>query len=183
MPGARIKRGERVTLRTCEREDVPFLQRSVNPEVRYQLGNPIRNREQFEDRIENDNWDRILVCLDGAEVGPGQPNGEDTHPIGMISIQDADWKRPELGYWLVPEVHGEGYGKESVSLVIEYVFREHDTPAVGAVAFDFNDASRGLLESLGFSEEGRQRKFMFVNGEHRDLIQYGLLREEWQGGQ
>lgn len=179
MPGARINSGERVTLRTFEREDVPFVQRSINPEIRYPLGNPIRNREQFEEAFEDNNGDRFLVCLD-CEAVPGQPDKVDTRPIGMISVQDADWKRPELGYWLVPEVHGEGYGNESVSLVIDYVFRQYDTPAVGVTAFDFNDASRGLLESLGFTEEGRQRAFMFVDGEHRDMIQYGLLREEWR---
>lgn len=99
--------------------------------------------------------------------------------IGVVSVEDADWKRPELGYWLVPEVHGEGYGTEAVALVVEYVFRSYETPAIGAGAFDFNDASQGLLESLGFSEEGRRRKYMFIDGEHRDMLQYGLLREEW----
>ncbi len=59
------------------------------------------------------------------------------------------------------------------------MFREYDTPAVGAQAFKFNDASRGLLESLGFAEAGR-RKYMFVDGEHRDMVQYGLLRGEWR---
>ncbi len=51
---------------------------------------------------------------------------------------------------------------------------------MGAEAYDFNDASRGLLESLGFTEEGRRRKYMFVDGAHRDMVQYGLLREEWR---
>ena len=52
-------------------------------------------------------------------------------------------------------------------------------PAVGASAFGFNGTSRGLLESLGFVEEGRRRKFMFVDGEYRDMVHYGLLRAEW----
>jgi len=51
---------------------------------------------------------------------------------------------------------------------------------VGAVAYEDNDASRGLLESLGFSEEGRIRKDRFIDGEYADTIHYGLLREEWQ---
>ncbi len=64
-------------------------------------------------------------------------------------------------------------------MVIDYVFRSYDTPAVGAEDYDFNDASRGLLESLGFAEAGR-RKYMFIDGEHRDMVQYGLLRREWR---
>jgi RimJ/RimL family protein N-acetyltransferase len=182
MPGARVESGERVTLRTVERGDIPFLQRAGNnPDIRYPLGTPVRNQEQIEDGFENDGDNRFLVCLDGDDAGPGQPDEGDVRRIGAVSVEDADYKRPELGYWLVPEIHGGGYGKEAVSLVVEYVFRTYDTPAVGAGAFDVNDASRGLLESLGFTEEGRLRKYMFVDGEHRDMVQYGLLREGWRG--
>lgn len=181
MPGARIASGDRVTLRTLEKEDVPFLQRaSANPEIRYPLGSRLRNQEQIEIADEDGGSDRFLVCLDGDDAGPGQPDEDTVQRIGAISVDDVDWRRPELGYWLVPEVHGNGYGKESVSLVIEYVFRVYDHPAVGAGAYGFNDASRGLLESLGFIEEGRIRKDRFIDGEYRDTIQYGLLRREWQ---
>jgi len=176
MPGARVTSGERVTLRTVEEEDIPFVQRSVEPEVRYPLGNPVRNREEFELSDGKGN-DQFLVCLDDDV---SDDPSDDVRRIGQVSVHDADYKRPELGYWLVPEVHGEGYGTEAVSLVIEYVFRTYDTPTIGAGAFDFNDASRGLLESLGFEQEGCRRKFMFVDGEHRDMIQYGLLREKWR---
>ena len=196
MPGTRVASGERVTLRTAEREDVAFLQRGcAEPEIRYPLGTPVRNQEEIE-VTDDDGSDRFIVCLDGDDAGPGQPDevaefGEtrDGHAadavrrIGMVAVQDADYKRPELGYWLIPEVHDEGYGTEAVSLLVDYAFRTYDAPAVGAGAFGFNDASRGLLESLGFSEEGRRRKFVFVDGAHRDMVQYGLLREEWRDGE
>ena len=182
MPGARVASGERVTLRTVEREDVPFLQRGNTPEIRHPMGSRPRSQAQIRDSIEGSSDDRFLVCLDGDEAGPGQVDGDDVRRIGFVSVEDADWKRPELAYWLVPEFRGEGYGSEAVSLAVDYAFGQYDTPAVGAGAFAFNDASRGLLESLGFTEEGRRRKFMFVDGNHRDMVQYGLLREEWHDG-
>ena len=176
MPGARITSGERVTLRTVEEGDVPFVQRALaNPELRYPIGNSVMNRDGVAKLHEDDGPDRFLVCLES-----GDEDGDKLRRIGQVNVMDADYKRPELGYWLVPVVHGEGYGKEAVSLVLDYIFREYDTPAVGAEAYDFNDASRSLLESLGFVEEGRRRKYMFVKGKHRDMVQYGLLREEWR---
>lgn len=181
MPGPRIKQGERVTLRTLESEDVPFLQRaSANEEVRYPMGNPLRNQEEIDLADEDDASDDFLVCLDDDGAGPGQPDEADVQRIGTVHVSDADWRRPELGYWIAPEVHGQGYGQEAVALVVDYVFRTYAHPAVGAVAYDFNDASRGLLESLGFSEEGRVRRDRFIDGEYVDRIQYGLLREEWE---
>jgi len=180
MPGARIAGGDRVTLRTVEEEDVPFLQRAgANPELRYPLGNPLRTRDDF-DLADDDGTDRFLVCLDGEDAGPGGPDADDVRRIGAVTAESVDYRRPELGYWLIPAVHGRGYGTEAVGLVVDYLFRSYDTPAVGAGAFDHNDASRRLLESLGFVEEGRRRKFMFVDGENRDMVQYGLLREDWE---
>ncbi|ELZ24987.1 protein N-acetyltransferase-like protein [Halosimplex carlsbadense 2-9-1] len=183
MPGARIASGDRVTLRTVEQEDVPFLQRAgANPELRYPLGARLRNREAIDVSEEEAGTDRFLVCLDGEDAGPGRPDPDDVRRIGAATAEGIDYRRPELGYWLIPAVHGRGYGSEAVGLVVDYLFRSYDTPAVGAGAFDHNDASRGLLESLGFVEEGRRRKFMFVDGAHRDMVQYGLLREEWSDG-
>lgn len=179
MPGAQIQSGKRVSLRTLEREDISFLQRGfTNPEIRYPLGNVVhKNLDQVEERYEDENDLPFLVCIDDDDRS--QSDGG-VRRIGVVSIRGVSWHRPELAYWLVPDVHGEGYGKEAVSLVIEYVFRVFDTPGVGADTYDFNDASRGLLESLGFAEEGRSRKFRFIDGEHRDLVHYGLLREEWR---
>lgn len=180
MPGARITAGERITLRTLEKEDLPFLQRAyTNPELRYPLGTPLKNLDQLETWAEDEETDQFLVCLD--EGGDSDDEIEtDTRSIGAVFVEDASWRRPELVYWLIPDVQGEGYGKEAVSLVIEYVFRVYDTPAVGAGAYAFNDASRGLLESLGFREEGRIRKDRFVDGRYVDTVSYGLLREEWR---
>ncbi|SIQ88946.1 Protein N-acetyltransferase, RimJ/RimL family [Haladaptatus litoreus] len=180
MPGAATQSSDRITLRTVEKEDVQFVQRAMaNSELRYPIGNRLVNQTQLEEHIENDDSDRFLICLEEGEASPEQPNEADVTRIGEVTVMDAEWKRPELGYWLVPEVHGHGYGKEAVSMVIDYTFRQYDTPAIGAEAYDFNDASRGLLESLGFSEEGCRRKFMFIDGEHRDMVQYGLLRDDW----
>jgi [ribosomal protein S5]-alanine N-acetyltransferase len=181
MPGARIKRGERVTLRTLEREDIPFLQRAyANPEIRYPLGTPLKNEEQLVEWNDDEDTDQFLVCLDEDDAAPGHPDKDDVRPVGAVFVEDASWRRPELVYWLVPEVRGEGYGKEAVSLVIDYVFRVYDCPAVGAGVYNFNEASRGLLKSLGFAEEGRIRKDRFIDGEYVDTVNYGLLREEWR---
>jgi RimJ/RimL family protein N-acetyltransferase len=181
VPGARVDRDERVALRTIESEDAAFLQRAnANPELRYPLGSRIRSRAEIDVAEMADEADHFLVCLDDEGAAPGAPDDDAVTRIGAVSVHDADWKRPELGYWLVPEVHGEGYGSEAVALTVEYAFRTYDTPAIGAQAFAFNHASRGLLESLGFALEGRLTEYMFVDGAHRDMLQYGLSRAGWR---
>jgi RimJ/RimL family protein N-acetyltransferase len=39
---------------------------------------------------------------------------------------------------------------------------------------------RGLLESLGFEEEGRIRRGPFIDGEYVDTVNYGLPLEAWR---
>ncbi|WP_153952444.1 GNAT family N-acetyltransferase [Halosegnis longus] len=43
-----------------------------------------------------------------------------------------------------------------------------------------NDASAGVMESVGFVQEGRRRKEAFVDGERIDVLRYGLLAEEYE---
>lgn len=180
MPGALVTRGERLSLRTLETEDVSFLQRGfANPEIRYPMGSPLKSRTRLEERLEEAEDPPLLVCLEDDGADPGRPDEDAFERIGVVSVSDADWRRPDLGYWLVPEVHGEGLGSEAVSLLVDHVFRTYDHPAVGAVAYEWNDASRGLLESLGFEEEGRVHRDRFVDGEYVDTIQYVLFREAW----
>lgn len=187
MPGARIERGESVALRTVESADAAFLQRgSANPTLRYPMGTAIETREAFESKVEetadDDNVRWFLVCTESADAPPGSPeDGDDVEPVGMVSVRGLSWGRPELGFWIAPEYQGEGYGSEAVSLAVETVFRTESTPAIEAAASADNEASRGLLESLGFEQEGRLRQFRFVDGEYRDVVVYGLLRAEWEG--
>lgn len=180
MPGAVVSEGERVTLRTVEGEDRAFCQRAfANPQIRVPIGNPVRSRTELDDIAEKEDGDQFLVCLDGEDAGPAAADEESLDRIGWVGVDDVSYRRPELGFWLAPEFHGEGYGKEAVAMVVDYTFATYDHPAVGAIAYDCNDASRGLLESLGFDEEGRIRRDRFIDGEYVDTIYYGLLRENW----
>jgi RimJ/RimL family protein N-acetyltransferase len=180
MPGALVSAGERVALRSVESEDVAFTQRNfANPELRYPLGQPLRTRTEMADEDSESDSDGFLVTREADPV-PGTPD-EEVERVGTVHVVDADWRRPELGYWIVPEAQGEGYGTEGVSLAIDYVFRTYDHPGVEARVFDFNDASIGLLESLGFEREGRLRNRRFVDGAYRDTLWYGLMRADWDG--
>ena len=172
MPGPVFLHGERVTLRPVERDDAEFLQRaSTERELRVPLGfsqpaNKSQVEDHFEDGIEGDDSTDLLVCLDDD-------------PIGSVRINKLEWTRPVLSYWLVPEHHGEGYMTEAMRLLIDYFFETFEKRGLIAFVFEFNDASAGLLEKLGFVREGQFRKDRFIGGEYVDAFYYGLLREEW----
>jgi ribosomal-protein-alanine N-acetyltransferase len=185
MPGPVVEASERVTLRTVERDDADFIQRSsTDPRIRHELGS-IHHRtraeqeEGIEHWLESESTVAFVVCLDDEDAPLGHPDEDETTPIGSFSARHVDGDRPWLAYWLLPEYHGEGYGREMAELGIDYVFRTHDVHGICAGAYDFNEASRSLLESMGFTQEIRRRESRYIDGGYHDEVQYGLLREEW----
>ncbi|USZ67951.1 GNAT family N-acetyltransferase [Halorussus salilacus] len=175
MPGPVYLSGERVELRVTEREDVEFLQRArSDPDLRTPLTfTEPRTREQveafYENTISADNGDaNFLICPAG---------GDD--PVGEANLFRVEDDHAEVAYWLLPEARGEGYATEAASLLVEYAFETRGLRRAYARVVDFNEGSRTLLDRLGFSEEGRLRDHVFLDGAYRDVLFYGLLREEW----
>ncbi|WP_129117001.1 GNAT family N-acetyltransferase [Halegenticoccus tardaugens] len=175
MPGPAFLRGERVELRTIEREDVAFLQRLINdPDVWATIGSATpKNGPQEEAWIESlgedDGSVRLLVAVDGD-------------PVGTIDLDlNETWGVGELGYMLVPEAWGNGYCTDAVETLSRYAFEERRLHKVVAEAYDHNVGSRRVLEKIGFAAEGVHREEAFVGGEYRDVVRYGLLADEFDG--
>ncbi|NHN47718.1 GNAT family N-acetyltransferase [Halostella sp. JP-L12] len=185
MPGPVIEAGERVALRTIERDDAAFLQRSnTDPRVRFLLGsfvhgNHAERREQVEEVAEGEGTRGFVACLDDPDAPAGHP-GDATTPIGAVHAYGVDGERAWISYWLLPEHQGHGYGREAAELLVDLVFRESGVHGVSAGAYAHNDASRGVLESLGFTQDVRERKVEFADGAYRDACTYSLLRREWR---
>lgn len=177
MPGATFLRGDRVTLRTIEEEDLQFLRETLNePEVRRYLGqqtptNMHQEREWFEERGSSDESVNLLVCV-----------GEDgTDPAGTVGFGPADAAdgSAELGLFLAPDYWGQGYGTEAARLATTYAFAERRLHRMVARAVAENAASCRIWEKLGFREEGRFREAAFHGGEYRDVVYYAVLADEW----
>ncbi|WP_247729635.1 GNAT family N-acetyltransferase [Halovivax limisalsi] len=184
MPGSRVERGETVSLRTVEPEDAPFLQRAyAEPGLREPLGRPIRSRSrvaaEIESLAEDDDRVHLLVCLEDDDPTPGPVDPGLVTPIGVVLARRVR-VRPNLAVWLAPAHQGSGYAREALTLAIETIFRTHDVPSIGAGVYEWNEASRALLEAVGFTLEGRQRRVKFHDGAYHDNLKYGLLRTEWE---
>ena len=178
MPGPVVVEGERVTFRTVERDDAGFRQQaSTHPQIRHSLGvAQHRNEAESEGLVEtmDEGEDRLafVVCLDEADAPVGHPSDDETTRIGLVHAYGIDGERAHL-------FTGEGYGREMAELLLDRTFRVSSAHSVGAGAFAFNEPSRRILESLGFTEEYRAREAEYVEGAYRDFLQYGLLRREW----
>jgi len=189
MAGPEFLHGDRVSLRTLEEEDVAFVRDTVNdPQVWRALGgqytptNLAMERKFFEDASRSDDVVQFVVTArgDGDEVaGDEDVGGQATEPVrvGVVELESIEWDRgrAEVAFFVAPEFQGGGYAKDALATLVEYAFDQLGLHKLTAEAFAFNDASRGLLESLGFVEEGRLREEEWVDGEWVDVVRYGLL--------
>lgn len=176
MPGPVFKSGERVALHTVEEEDLDaFARARSDPDLRVPLciDSP-ENRdtlEEFhEETVSGGDGYWFVATVDDETVGA----------VMYPDVCESDGVAG-LAYWILPEHQGEGYGREAVSQLLSYGFEELRLHRVRADCLATNDASRGLLESLGFAQEGRFREAKFRMGDRVDVLRYGLLADEWGG--
>jgi RimJ/RimL family protein N-acetyltransferase len=103
-------------------------------------------------------------------------------PIGITSLIQIDRKNrnPECildigdkAYW------GKGFGREALSLLLDYAFLEMNLHRVGLRVFSFNDRAISLYEKIGFKQEGRSRQAIFREGKWHDIIAMGILQAEY----
>ncbi|MCD2201806.1 GNAT family N-acetyltransferase [Halobacterium sp. KA-6] len=181
MPGPIFLRGDTVTLRPPEREDLDAIREWLNhPQVWRPALDPLPANEDtaesyFERSLTSETDVKCLVCVD-------------KEPVGVVSLTTTEYgptatdraRSVELAYHLSPEYHGRGYGSEAAGRLVQYAFEDLNMRRVTAHVGAFNDASIGLLESLGFTHEGTRREAAFYRGYYHDMLTYGLLREEWE---
>jgi RimJ/RimL family protein N-acetyltransferase len=75
---------------------------------------------------------------------------------------------------------GRGLGTEATRLVLTYAFAVLGMHRVSARVLDFNARAVALLRGAGFVVEGREREWLFFEGEWRDALLLGVLEHEFR---
>ena len=89
------------------------------------------------------------------------------------------WRKCSIGYELTKTAQGHGYMQEAVRAVLSWGFREMEINRVEAQTHPNNKRSIALLGRLGFTEEGRLRQAAYWANHYHDMLQFSLLRAEW----
>ncbi len=176
-------KGKNVILRPVKRSDISyFLEWFNDSEVIQYLGMYLPMTEMAEEKyIEELGTTRartdtqfVIEVIEGKSTKPigtcglGGINPKDNHATFGIVIGEKD-------YW------SKSYGTEAARLIINYGFQQLNLHRISSSAIAYNERSVKLHKKVGFREEGRLRQRMFKNGQYHDLVQFGILREEWGG--
>jgi RimJ/RimL family protein N-acetyltransferase len=170
----KVLEGKNVNLRIMEKDDLPLFVEWVNkPEV-FGEYNPLHqmSKTEAEKMFENPHEEKsfIIEKKDGSKIGF----------ITHFYVLHVAGRQLEIGYSLLPNERGKGYGTEATQLMVDYLFLSKDTMRIQAQTDPRNVASHKVLEKVGFKNEGTLRKSFFMRGEWRDAYIYSILREEWK---
>jgi len=173
-------KGEKVSLRAIEREDIPTFVRWLNdPEVcKYLLmyiPMSIAEEERWFER-QLDAKDSKILAIETAEG----------FHIGNIGLHDIDWKsrRAELGIVIGEKAYwGLGYGTDAIKTALRFAFDEMNLHRVYLRVIDFNERAQRCYQKCGFQYEGRQREAHYHDGRYHDMLIMGVLRDEYRAVQ
>ncbi|MDR3400900.1 MAG: GNAT family protein [Chthoniobacter sp.] len=77
------------------------------------------------------------------------------------------------------DVWGRGFAHEAAVLLVAHGFGVLNLERIACGTFAGNIAMQKLALRLGMKEEGRRRQAAFKNGRFEDIIEFGLLRHEF----
>ncbi len=102
--------------------------------------------------------------------------------IGAISLMQISpvHERAEMGYWVGAPYWGKGFCTEAASAVLAYGFSVLNLQRIYACYFKRNPASGRVMEKNGMKMEGCLRQHLKRWDQFEDVVQYGILKEEWR---
>lgn len=174
--------GDKVQLRSREPQDadgIPLFGRSADERSGWMILPPrsrAATRKLFEESAAK------LPGPETLKIDLAIARREDDLMVGGINVNEVDQANGtfEYGVGVHPEHKGKGYAAEAVLLVMRFMFDERRFQKCEARVYDYNEASISLHRKLGFVEEGRLRRHLFLAGEYRDEFIFGMTAEEFR---
>ncbi len=100
--------------------------------------------------------------------------------IGLSNVRRGVAQTATLGYWVGEPFARHGFTAEAAALIAEFGFEQLGLHRIEAACLPTNLPSRGLLEKVGFLQEGYARGYLRIDGAWRDHVLYAALREDWR---
>ncbi|MCB8983947.1 MAG: GNAT family N-acetyltransferase [Ardenticatenaceae bacterium] len=172
-------KGEKVTLRALEREDLPRLW-AFNNDLAVELaggGDPPMPQSLARLQAEFDK-----KAAEGGRDGADFAIEADGTLIGICALFSFDTlaQACELGIAIGDQAYwGRGYGREAVHLLLDYAFRLRNMRRVYLRVHGRNQRAIHAYTACGFVTEGRLRDHVWSDGAYDDLLLMGVLRDEW----
>ncbi len=102
--------------------------------------------------------------------------------IGNIGLRNLNWQSRTVDLVIFigdRRFWGNGYGRDAICAVLDHLFANLNLHRVGLQVLEYNERAIRCYQACGFVVEGRSRQAHYANGRYWDLIQMGILKDEW----
>jgi RimJ/RimL family protein N-acetyltransferase len=170
---------QRLILRPLRAEDIPALIRELNT---YAIA---RNTARVPWPYGAADAREFLAFAQGLDTRSLVSGIELKHQPGLLKgVVSYEWSAAkgdaELGYWLSQSLWGQGFGREAAAAAVDHAFAVNGHPRLVACYHDGNEASRRILEGLGFERVGACSAFSKAQGADVPVTNLALTRERWR---
>jgi len=107
---------------------------------------------------------------------------EDDRLIGFANLDYIQWSHGDtyIGIGIGErEFWGKGYGRDALNILLRYAFMELNLRRVTLTVFEYNERAIRMYRRAGFHQEGLHRQVLRREGRRWDMLEMGILREEW----
>lgn len=173
-------KSERIVLREYRMEDLPYMRKWVN---NFDITNNLHDIFIYPQTMhDTESFLKMMAEGKGESKGFIIAAPDTLEYIGQIDLHRIDWKNRSAILGIVigrEEYLGKGIGKEAIELIQEFVFNTLNLNRLELEVYEFNARAFKCYIKCGFVEEGRLRKKLFRQGKYWDVIQMGILKEEY----
>jgi RimJ/RimL family protein N-acetyltransferase len=170
-------KGQRLTLRAIERDDLPRYVTWLNdPEVTDHLKaylpfNLDDETDWYEAQRRDPTMQNFAIVLNTENVHIGS--------IGLMKINQRE-QNAELGIMIGDKRQwGQGYGREAIKLLLPFGFATLNLHRIYLRVDATHPAAIRCYTNCGFVEEGRLRDAVFRQGRFEDQLIMSILRPEY----
>ncbi|KAH7098112.1 acyl-CoA N-acyltransferase [Auriculariales sp. MPI-PUGE-AT-0066] len=109
-------------------------------------------------------------------------DGEFAGAVVVEAVGGARNRHGSIAISLVRELQGRGFGTEVMRWLLEHSFNQLGLHRLSLDVLANNERAVAVYKKVGFVEEGRRRKVIWLDGDWIDIVSMGLLDEEWRAG-
>jgi RimJ/RimL family protein N-acetyltransferase len=173
--------GEKVRLRPLKSSDAKrkweeWMETDTRRLLEYKLDLPPVSLEEYTRQLEDS-----LEFKDTSKITSFAIDSLDGEFVGWINLVFGSPRHGNFtfGISVFKEHQKKGYAVEAVNMILHYGFNERRYHRCSSECIETNIGSIRLHEKLGFTEEGRRRKLLYMNNQYYDEVLFGLLKSEF----
>lgn len=102
--------------------------------------------------------------------------------LTVNSISFGSLRSAQAGYWVASEFAGRGVAPAALALATDHCWTTLGLHRMEVNIRPENQASRRVVDKLGFRCEGTRERYLHINGDWADHLSFALTVEEVSGG-